>query len=953
MMKSIIVTLLLLLSTSTQAQMYWQRPVVNYNRHTYNAANQNWMIEQHQNGWMYFANNKGLLEYDGVYWNLYPIPHLAKMRSLRMGNDNRIYVGALKEFGYFTPNPMGALQYHSLSEKLDPHTVSNIWNIHIINNKVYYQGDRFMFCYGKGKLDAIDCNGVSCSGVSNGRLYFNNVNGMWYIQGKKPIYIKGSEFLSKNNVVAYLPYDGKLMLVTPEEGIYLFDGKQFSKPFPLIDAYLSNHRATCASINAGILAIGTSDDGLFLIDLKTQQLEKIGIANGLQNKSILSLRFDQAHNLWLGLDNGIDYVSLNTQLFFLNSKLTSIGAGYCSQYFNGQLYLGTNQGVFATNMPTTINTPVKLNMLTGLSGLVHCLYQYDGKLFCGGRKFFAMTDGKQVRKFDKRGVWHVQAINPHADIMLVGTYWGLEVMHKTGGVWNFTNKINNLKISAKTMYLEPESGNVWIANKSDGLWRITLDTQFTKVLRKKCYNSHLLPKGDNVYVTRIGNDIIIATRQGLFRYNPDRDEILRDQRLEQMLDGKCVYSYIKQDANGSIWYVANGILKRLDTKQGGQHSKKIINKKVSYWSDAMIEDFEDVSMLNNHQTIVGTEDGFALIDRTKRQASEGKLNLYIRKLYVTNGKDSLVYGQNFSHSSEPITIKYHDNSIRIEYGCDNYNRTHAITYSYRLDGVEKSWSEFTPSTIKEYTDLPEGNYTFHVKIRPDDGGKDIETSLNIKILPPWYRSWWAYTIYLLLILYGLRYSYLRYKRGRERLIRLKDAELSRQKTVLERDIDQKKKQISELEEEKLRNELNYKSDELVKSTLNVVRKNEVLQKIKKDAENLSRTISEGNLVNIRRGMLRLINQIDTNMEHDSDLDNFQSSFDAVHNDFLKKLAVQYPQLTHKDKMLCAYIKMNLMSKEIAPLLNISVRGVEISRYRLRKKMGLGEKDNLAEYLQKI
>lgn len=106
-------------------------------------------------------------------------------------------------------------------------------------------------------------------------------------------------------------------------------------------------------------------------------------------------------------------------------------------------------------------------------------------------------------------------------------------------------------------------------------------------------------------------------------------------------------------------------------------------------------------------------------------------------------------------------------------------------------------------------------------------------------------------------------------------------------------------------------------------------------------------------MNVRRGMLRLINQIDTNIEHDSDLDNFQSSFDAVHNDFLKKLGDTYPQLTHKDKMLCAYIKMNLMSKEIAPLLNISVRGVEISRYRLRKKLGLDEKDNLAEFLQKI
>ena len=952
MMKHFIVTLLLFLSTATQAQMYWQRPVVNYTRHIYNAANQNWMVDQHPNGWMYFANNKGLLEYDGVYWNLYPVPHLAKMRSLRMGKDNRIYVGALKEFGFFTPNPKGTLQYRSLSKKLDPHTVSNIWNVHIINNKVYYQGDRFIFCYDKGKLDAIDCNGVSCSGVINGRLYFNNVNGLWYIEGKRPVHIKGSEFLSKNNVVAYLHYHNKLMLVTPEEGIYLFDGKQFSKPFPMIDIGMSNHRATCAGMDGEKLAIGTSDDGLFLIDLTTQQLEKIGIVNGLQNKSILSLHFDHNHNLWLGMDNGIDYISLNTQLFFLNSKLTNIGAGYCSQFFNGKLYLGTNQGVFETSMPASVNTPVNLNMLSGMSGLVHCLYQYDDKLFCGGRKFFAMTDGKQARLFDKRGVWHVQAISRQADVMLIGTYWGLEVMRKNGGSWNITNKIEGLKLSAKTMYVEPESGNVWVANKSDGLWRVTLDTQFTKVLHKKCYNNSQLPKGDNVYVTNIDNNIVVASRQGLFKYDPDKDALQRDNKMEQMLDGRCAYSYIKQDNNGDLWYVANGILKHLDCKHiaKGKHN---YGTKLSYWGDAMIEDFEDVSMLSNHQAIVGTEDGFALIDRFKHQLSEGKLNLYIRKLYVTNGKDSLVYEKSFGSPSKPVIIKYHDNSIRIEYGCDNYDRTRTITYSYRLEGIDKEWSEFTSSTTKEYTDLPEGTYTFEVKMRPDNGEKEIKTSVTFKILPPWYRSWWAYTLYILLVAYAIFYSIRRYKQGRERLIRMKDAELNRQKATLERDIDEQKKQIDQLEEEKLRNELNYKSDELVKTTLNVVRKNEILQKIKKDAESLSRTISEGNLVNVRRGILRFINQIDTNIEHDSDLDNFQSSFDAVHNDFLKKLGERYPLLTHKDKMLCAYIKMNLMSKEIAPLLNFSVIGVEISRYRLRKKLGLDEKDNLAEFLQKL
>ena len=204
-----------------------------------------------------------------------------------------------------------------------------------------------------------------------------------------------------------------------------------------------------------------------------------------------------------------------------------------------------------------------------------------------------------------------------------------------------------------------------------------------------------------------------------------------------------------------------------------------------------------------------------------------------------------------------------------------------------------------------------------------------------------------------LILSSFYYSYLRYQKGRKRLIQLKDAEMNRQKSVLEKNINQKQKQISELEEEKLRNELNYKSDELIKTTLNVVRKNEILQKIKKDAVNLSRTINDGNLSSIRRGMLRLINQIDINLEHDSDLDNFQNSFNAVHDDFFKKLDTQYPQLSYKDKMLCAYIKMSLMSKEIAPLLNISVRGVEINRYRLRKKLGLDEKANLAKFLQNI
>lgn len=135
--------------------------------------------------------------------------------------------------------------------------------------------------------------------------------------------------------------------------------------------------------------------------------------------------------------------------------------------------------------------------------------------------------------------------------------------------------------------------------------------------------------------------------------------------------------------------------------------------------------------------------------------------------------------------------------------------------------------------------------------------------------------------------------------------------------------------------------------------MNIVRKNEMLQEIKKEAMSISRSIDEENLPNVRRKMLRLIGHIDTNIEHDDDLQAFQNTFDSVHQDFFNKLDSRFPNLNKKEKLLCAYIKMDLMSKEIAPLMNISLRGVEISRYRLRKKLELSPEANLADFLQKL
>ena len=207
-----------------------------------------------------------------------------------------------------------------------------------------------------------------------------------------------------------------------------------------------------------------------------------------------------------------------------------------------------------------------------------------------------------------------------------------------------------------------------------------------------------------------------------------------------------------------------------------------------------------------------------------------------------------------------------------------------------------------------------------------------------------------YAVWIVLL---LAYIYYRIAAGRKRLVMLKELELYRQKQAFQKESELKSKKIDLLKEENLQAELHHKSEELIHTTLNLVRKNETLQNIKSEVLSILHAAKEENLVIIRRKILCLITQIDTNMEHDDDLLAFQSTFDSVHHNLFQKLEARFPELTKREKLLCAYIKMNLMSKEIAPLLNISQRGVEVSRYRLRKKLGLGEGENLAEFLQKL
>jgi ligand-binding sensor domain-containing protein len=897
---------------------------------------------------MYFANNKGLLEYDGTSWNTYSI-HNAKTRAIKCSNDGRIYVGGLRQFGYFVPNKQGGLDYICLSDSLKDEIPGNIWNIQLVADRIYFQADRHITYLENDSIKHINYgSGIMHSAILNNKFYIATWEGLMILNGYMFTLLPNTLEAIKSKVVGLYAVNDKILIVTSQHGMYLYDGVNVTKYKSSADSFLHSNQLFCTAMKDSLLALGSVQDGVLLLNMSDNEIEKISIQNGLQNKTVLSMQFDRENNLWLGLDNGIDCVNLNSPMYFLYSNKSTIGSGYTSNYYQGKLYLGTNQGLYTTDYPASLHKEANPELVPGTEGQVWSLTEYDNKLFCGGSNSLIVIDGEGISRIEGiRGVWSIKTISYHPDVLLAGTYTGMFVLKKNGNTWQVSHRLERGNYSAKTMYIEKISNAIWVANKEHGLHRLILSPDLRSVTGKN-YNNKELLVGNNVYVSDIDDEIVIASRQGLFRYNQIKDCLERHTKLEELLDGRTVYTYISQDEYRDIWYVADGMLKI--ARYSSQSKTYLKDESETYLKGYLIEDFEHIRTFDNNQAIIGIEEGFSLLQFDKSIAKKYPLNLQIRKVFLTIGKDSLIYGRSYIYDDPPLVVSYKNNSMRIEYSVNNYNKSISTLYSYRLEGdANDDWSEYNENTTKEYTNLKEGEYTFHVKIITNQDKDPVTTSFCFEILPPWHRTWWAYAIYIFSFIGCVFYGYDQLSKNQKKTIEQKEREIIRHKKQNEL----KDQKIDLLKEEKLQADLTHKSNELIRSTLNIVRKNEMLQEIKKEIVSISHSITEENLPKIRRNVLRLISHIDTNIEHDEDLHTFETSFDSLHHHFFEKLGQHFPELNNKEKLMCAYIRMDLMSKEIAPLMNISVRGVEIGRYRLRKKLRLNPEDNLADFLRKI
>lgn len=947
----------------TDGQSYIaQKEVINFSKQTYKAGSQNWDIRQDSSGRIYIANNEGVLTFDGTYWKLYPLPNKTIVRSIEFGKDHRLYVGGQDEIGYFSPDMAGKLTFTSLKELLPPtdRDFSDVWDIVCFNDDVFFRSNYKIIRYADNRMTVHPpLSSWLFIGVHAGQLIAHDEkNGLLSFSGGKwNTLIERSQLPDELFItsIARLSADTSL-IATSYRGLFLLAGKALI-PFVLKHPQVDNRQnfSSCIIFDRNNFLIGTYANGMYHTDGSGKVIEMFSKKEGLQNSNIRTLFLDRDRNIWMGLDNGLDYIAYNNAVTHINPSLFNDGGGFSLTSHDNRMIFGLSTGVFAVPFirgGDLSYTPNQVKMLAG--GQTWQITTVNGDLLVGRDDGFFRLQGDQLLLQSRTsGFWDFKPLSfPGFESKIVaGNYNGINLYEKKGDQFFDQGALSTYNSSAR--YIVIDKSYIWISHPYRGVYKIDPGDSSVRLYTEK----NGLPSTLNNQVYYIGKGLVVATEKGIYQYDTKTDRFIRSPTYEPLF-GETSLRYLQEDKEGNIWFVhekSPGVLDFSGPKPQLFYLPELKGR--------ILSGFEQVYPLDPENVFIGGERGFYHVNYQKYRENIRPIQVHIRSVKAVADTDSLLFGGYFTdnHSLTPspeanrVEIPYRWNSFVFEFSSPLFAQHSSIEYSYKLEGFDKEWSPWTGKTDKEYTKLPAGTYTFRVKARSHLNNESPENSYRFTVLPPWYQTTWARVIYVLLILAA---AYLYYKWQEKKHIQKQERRFVEEKARYEEEqkrmaylhqleLEKSEKELAQLKNEKLEAEIEFKNAELASSTMNLVQKKEFILKFKEELQHLNR---HGKEIVETAELKKLIRVISEEEKLNDEWEHFSVHFNKVHGDFLVLLKEKYPDLKPHELKLCAYLRMNLSSKEIAQLMSISVRGVEISRYRLRKKLQIPTEMNLFQFL---
>lgn len=929
--------------------------VRNYSTTAIQAGIQTWMIDTGTSGMMYFANNDGVLEFDGLTWRTYPLPDNSVVRSVKITFDGRICAGGHNEFGYFQSNESGKLIYHSLHQLLPERyrDCDEIWKIHEQGNDIIFQSFTQIMIYHNDTIAVIEAPAMfHFSFLVNGELFVNDQTfGLHKLENKKLVRQQGMEVLNGKLIWAILPFGNEVLIATADEGIYSYDGNKLS-PWKNQTSELLREKQVyyATALGHNLYAFGTIQDGLIVCDTDGNLIQHVNVEKGLQNNTVLSICSDPFSNLWLGLDNGIDYVGINSPVTYF-STFNNLSAGYTAVIHEGLLYMGTNRGVFYHDWESLKKGSVdqKFKPVSGTQGQVWSLQVIDGTLFCGHNSgVFIIEKTKSEMLSGIQGGWTFLQPESRNDLVICGTYTGLVKFEKKNGRWSKGVQIKGFKESSRYM-ANAGDRSIWISHGYKGVFRTRFTPNFDSVVQIDFYNSrHGFPSDKDISVFEVFRRVVFTTGKGVFKFDEQTKSFVPDPFFPTR-SLRTDMNILREDSLGNLWYFTADRAGVYRLREDGNFTE--VEIPFREMKGKFIKWFQFVYPYDETNVFFGTQNGFAHYAPGSYKNFQQPFYAFIRKMEILSGVDSVLFSGSSVSNDFKTVIPYRFNQLQFEFAANDYTNPESLRFMVKLDGFDNEWVEWQQLNTRQFTNLQHGDYTLHVKAINLYDTESREARLSFAILPPWYHSRYAYIVYviLFLVMMGLMAKYIRYRVERSQ----KAFQEEQRKLFAEREnqlqIESLKaeKEVIRLRNEKLQTERIQKDKELANTTMQIIQKSKLLISIRNELQKLQRELAKHAASGFLSSIIKKINRsIDTEKQWEV----FESHFENVHEEFLKRLKENYPDLSPRELKLCAYLRLNISSKEIANLMNISVRGVEISRYRLRKKLNLEHDQNLTDFI---
>jgi len=756
--------------------------------------------------------------------------------------------------------------------------------------------------------------------------------------------IPGSEVFARDEIKVLLPYEGNRFLVgVSGKGMYIFDGSSFSVWDNPINSLIRSSELNNGISGNNHLVIGTIGNGLFILDDHGNLQEHLSSGNFLQNNTILAMAFDASGNIWAGLDRGIALINLHSGMDFYVDPSGTMGSVYAAVVDGLDLLVGTNQGLYRYRFVNGEGY-VEPKAIAGLNGQVWDLKNIDGQILCGHTTgTYRINGDKATRISGITGGFEIRRIlDRNRDFLLQSTYSTFAIYTSVNNKWTLDHSVQGF-YEPISNYETDHLGNIWCAHAIRGIFRIRLNPDLQSTESAEMYGKENgLATDRHINVAKVENRIVFPTGDGLYTWDDLNDTIIPYGQLNEKIGDFANSRQIIRSRENYYWFIDQNDIALF--KITGFSVESVFRYKFTIQGLYLNSRYPKIISLKEGLHLVCLDNGFALFDETGVRTLESPAPVNIRKAKAFNR-----FGKLLNLPVDTINKGFYlpttFRSLTFDFSAGTGYR-HPL-YRTQLEGLDHGWGSWMDQSSLSYTRLPAGDYRMKVVSMNINGLPGPVVVYPFTIRPRWYASIAAFSIYSFFVIsFIILLRILFLKRLKLHKIKIEEEEIEKRK----QEMLKAEQEVIRLRNEKLEAEVNFKNIQLADFTMSVIKRNEQLIRIR---DEFARQSAEKGSTFTRAFQEKIIRLFDKQLSSEDDWQTFETHFDQAHQDFINRLKETYPHLTQSDLKLCAYLRLNISSKEIAHLLNISLRGVEVRRYRLRKRINLSTTDNLYNFLLKF